>query len=122
MTSTQQPQRAKIVSLHLCVGHREPMKSVESADLIADFVCRLLHHMDERGASMATPTLRDEDAGMALLPWVDPENFNPGYLMRSMHMLPRQGAHEPWRHTQDYWSDKDALPAADLDDGALVYD
>ena len=92
------------------------------ADLIADFVCRLLHHMDERGASMATPTLRDEDAGMALLPWGDPENFNPGYLMRSMHMLPRQGAHEPWRHTQDYWSDKDALPAADLDDGALVYD
>ena len=92
------------------------------ADLIADFVCRLLHHMDGRGASMVTPTLRDEDADMDLLPWVDPEDFNPGYLTRSMHLLPRQGADEPWRHTQDYWSDKDTIPAADLDDGTLVYD
>jgi cation diffusion facilitator CzcD-associated flavoprotein CzcO len=92
------------------------------ADLIADFVCRLLHHMDGRDASMVTPTLRDEDAAMDLLPWVDPEDFNPGYLTRSMHLLPMQGAHEPWRHTQDYWSDKDAMPAADLEDGALVYD
>ena len=92
------------------------------ADLIADFVCRLLHHLDDRDASMVTPVLRDEDADMDLLPWVDPEDFNPGYLTRSMHLLPRQGAGEPWRHTQDYWSDKDSIPAADLDDGALVYD
>jgi hypothetical protein len=35
--------------------------------------------------------------------------------------LPRQGAHQPWRHSQDYWTEKDELPAADLDDGALVY-
>ena len=92
------------------------------AALIADFVCRLLHHLDDRDASMVTPVLRDEDADMELLPWVDPEDFNPGYLTRSMHLLPRQGAGEPWRHTQDYWSDKDSIPAADLDDGALVYD
>ncbi|MBQ91026.1 MAG: FAD-containing monooxygenase EthA [Acidimicrobiaceae bacterium] len=92
------------------------------ADLIADFVCRLLHHMDERGATVVTPALRPEDADMDLLPWVDPEDFNPGYLMRSMHLLPRQGANQPWRHTQDYWADRDDIPDADLDDGALVYD
>ena len=49
-------------------------------DLIGDFVCRLLQHMDELGAAMVTPALRPEDADMPLLPWVDPENFNPGYL------------------------------------------
>jgi hypothetical protein len=92
------------------------------ADLIADFVCRLLRHMDERGATVVTPALRPEDADMDLLPWVDPEDFNPGYLMRSMHLLPRQGADQPWRHTQDYWADRDDIPDADLDDGALVYD
>jgi hypothetical protein len=39
-----------------------------------------------------------------------------------MHLLPSQGSNEPWRHTQDYWADREALPVADLDDGALVYD
>ena len=91
------------------------------ADMIADFVCRLLNHMEERGASMVTPTLRPIDAGMQLMPWVDPENFNPGYLKRGMHLLPQQGDREPWRHKQDYWTEKDELPVADLDDGTLVY-
>jgi hypothetical protein len=38
-----------------------------------------------------------------------------------MNLLPRQGDRIPWRHTQDYWSEKDELPVADLDDGTLVY-
>jgi len=25
-------------------------------------------------------------------------------------------------HTQDYWTEKDALPAADLDDGCLRFE
>jgi len=25
---------------------------------------------------------------MPLLPWIDPKNFNPGYVMRGMHVLP----------------------------------
>jgi cation diffusion facilitator CzcD-associated flavoprotein CzcO len=91
------------------------------ADLIADFVCRLLAHMDARGAAVVTPTLRAQDKDMELLPWVEPENFNPGYLTRGMSLLPKQGDRMPWRHTQDYWSEKDELPIADLDDGALVY-
>ncbi len=32
-----------------------------------------------------------EDKDMPLLPWIDPENFNPGYLMRGMHLLPKRG-------------------------------
>jgi len=91
-------------------------------DMLADFVCRLFNTMDEKGATVVTPTLRSEDADMKVLPWVDPDNFNPGYLMRSMDLLPKQGDRNPWRHTQDYWYDKEALPAADLDDGALVFE
>ncbi len=92
------------------------------ADMIGDFVCRLLRHMDDKGAAMVTPTLRESDADMALLPWVDPENFNPGYLSRGLHLLPKQGDRDPWQHKQLYWVEKDELPAADLDDGTLVYD
>ena len=51
------------------------------ADLVADFVCRLLDHMERQGrAARSTSALRPEDEDMPLLPWIDPENFNPGYL------------------------------------------
>jgi cation diffusion facilitator CzcD-associated flavoprotein CzcO len=91
------------------------------ADLVADFVCRLLNHMQDIGAHKVTPTLRPEDRDMPLLPWIDPENFNPGYLMRGMHLLPKRGDKPEWQHTQDYWTEKDQFPAADLDDRIFVY-
>jgi monooxygenase len=91
------------------------------ADLISDFVCRLLDHMDERGATMVTPVVPDDEADMALGPWVDPDNFNPGYLNRSMHLMPKQGDHDPWRLLHDYDVEKELLPAADLEDGRLTY-
>ncbi len=92
------------------------------ADLIADFVCRLLQHMDDKGASIVRPEIADSDDDMSLLPWVDPEDFNPGYIMRSLHLMPKQGDRQPWVHTQDYWSDKDEIPKIDLDDGNLVFE
>jgi cation diffusion facilitator CzcD-associated flavoprotein CzcO len=91
------------------------------ADLVAQFVCRLLNHMDEKGVTTATAQLRPEDRGMPELPWVDPENFNAGYLMRSLHLLPKQGDRQPWIFSQDYQKEKDEIPAADLEDGTLVY-
>ncbi len=51
---------------------------------------------------------------------VDPENFDPGHLERAPHLLPKQGDREPWRHPHDYWTERDALPAADLDDRTPV--
>jgi cation diffusion facilitator CzcD-associated flavoprotein CzcO len=91
------------------------------ADLVADFVCRLLKHMDAKGVHQVTPALRPEDKDMPLLPWIDPENFNPGYIMRGMHLLPKRGDKPEWQHNQDYWAEKDQFPAIDLDDKAFVY-
>jgi cation diffusion facilitator CzcD-associated flavoprotein CzcO len=91
------------------------------ADIVADFVCRLLKHMTEKGVRKVTPALRPQDKGMQLLPWIDPENFNPGYLARGMHLLPQRGDKPEWQHTQDYWTEKDEFPAIDLDDPAFVY-
>jgi cation diffusion facilitator CzcD-associated flavoprotein CzcO len=92
------------------------------ADLVADFVCRLLNQMKQNGARKVTPMLRAVDKDMPLLPWIDPENFNPGYLMRGMHLLPKRGDKPEWQHTQDYWTEKDQFPAIDLDDAAFVYE
>lgn len=91
------------------------------ADLVADFVCRLLKHMQARGARKVEVALRPEDRDMKLLDWIDAENFNPGYMMRGMHLLPRRGDKPEWQHTQDYWMEKDAFPAIDLDGAEFVY-
>jgi cation diffusion facilitator CzcD-associated flavoprotein CzcO len=91
-------------------------------DLVADFVCRLLTHMKVIGAKKVTPALRAEDHNMPLLPWIDPENFNPGYMMRGMHLLPKRGDKPEWQHNQDYWAEKDEFPAIDLADRAFVYE
>ena len=91
------------------------------ADLLADFVCRLLAHMGAIDARSVEVALRPEDADMPLLPWIDPENFNPGYLMRALDRLPKRGDKPEWQHTQDYWREKDEIPAIDLDGPEFVY-
>ncbi len=83
-------------------------------DLLGDFVCRLLKHMDASGVKRVELAIPEADRGMEILPWIDPENFNPGYLMRSMHLLPKRGAKHEWQHTQDYWREKEEIPAIDL--------
>jgi cation diffusion facilitator CzcD-associated flavoprotein CzcO len=90
-------------------------------DLVAEFVCRLLAHMKKKGMRKVVPALRPEDHNMPLLPWIDPENFNPNYLLRGMHLLPRRGDKAEWQHSQDYWTEKDEIPAINLDDKAFVY-
>ena len=91
------------------------------ADMVSDYVCRLLTHMQARGADSVVPALRDQDQDMAARPWVDPENFNAGYIMRALERLPKQGDRQPWVMTQDYFDDRNTLPVADLEDGTLVY-
>jgi hypothetical protein len=66
------------------------------------------------------PTLRPGDAGMPLLPWSDPANFSPGYVLRSQHRMFRQGDREPWTHLHEFSEERRTLPTVDLDDG-LVY-
>ena len=90
-------------------------------DLVSDLVSRLLASMQDKGATMVVPTLRPEDADMQLQPFSDPENFNPGYVMRSQHILFKQGDREPWTHMLEHEQEREILPEADLDDGTLVY-
>ncbi len=90
-------------------------------DLVADFVCRLLKHMDAKGAGQVEAALCPQDHNMQRLPWIDPDNFNPGYLMRAMHLMPKRGNTPEWSHTQDYWKEKDTFPEIDLDAPELRY-
>jgi len=91
-------------------------------DLVSDFTCRMLTHMDELGAKRVTPRLRADEAQDTPREWIDTDYFNPGYLMRSMHLMPKRLDRPEWRHTQDYWAERDELPLVDLDDGCLVFE
>jgi cation diffusion facilitator CzcD-associated flavoprotein CzcO len=90
-------------------------------DLLGDFTCRLLNHMSAHGKSVVEVKVPPEDRDMKLLPWIDEENFNPGYLMRAMHLLPKRGSKPEWAHTQDYWRERKELPAIDLAGKEFVY-
>ncbi|MFT4103044.1 MAG: NAD(P)/FAD-dependent oxidoreductase [Burkholderiaceae bacterium] len=91
------------------------------ADMIAEFVCRLFKHMDARGATTVVPQPRPEDQGMPALPFITPDNFNPGYITRNIAIMPRQSDRAPWIFNQDYYTERDELPVADLEDGSLRY-
>jgi len=90
-------------------------------DLVSDLVLRLMAAMRDKGTAMVVPALRQEEADMPPRPWADPENFNAGYVMRSQHILYKQGDREPWTHLFEYEQEREILPKADLDDGTLVY-
>ncbi len=90
-------------------------------ELIADFVCRMLNHMSEKGVTRVEVALRPSEHNMPLGPWIDPENFNANYIMRGQHQLPQRGDKPEWQHTQDYWSEKDEFPTIDLDDEVFRY-
>ncbi|SDG04996.1 flavin-containing monooxygenase [Pseudonocardia oroxyli] len=91
------------------------------AELVAGFVNRLLTHLDRTGAESVVPRLRAEDADMPLLPWIDPDNANPGYMMRSQSTMYRRGDREPWTHFKEYTEERESIPAIDLNEGALSY-
>ena len=91
-------------------------------EMLADFVCRLLKHMDEKGAKKVEVKPGPEDQDMAILPWVDTNDFNPSYMLRSIHLLPKRGDRPEWTHNLDYWDEKDKIAALDLDDVVFVYE
>lgn len=91
-------------------------------DMLGDFVCKLLNHMDALGAKRVEVALREEDQDMELLPWIKDDNFNPNYLMRDLDKLPQRGSRPEWRHNQDFWAEREEVPAIDLEGSEFVYD
>ena len=91
-------------------------------DLLGDFIVRLLAHMDELSAVEIRPEVPAGERGMERLSWMNPDDFNPGYLQRGQHLMPARANHPEWQHTQDYWHEKDALPEIDLDTDVFVYE
>jgi len=83
-------------------------------DLVGDFVCRLLNRMRTEHFSSVQAQLRDDERSLPQLPWVEDDDFNPGYLQRGADRMPKRLDKADWRHTQDYWAERNDLPQIDL--------
>ena len=85
-------------------------------DLTADYVCRLLKHMDQHGYAQCTPRVNDPE--LTAEPAID---FTSGYVLRALHTLPRQGSKTPWRVHQNYVKDLSMLRFGRVDDGTMEF-
>jgi monooxygenase len=83
------------------------------ADLVAEYVCRLLKHMDAEGYAAVTP---DAAGTTAAGPFLD---LASGYVKRSLSDLPRQGDRAPWRLHQNYVKDVRLLRRGPIVDGVV---
>lgn len=86
-------------------------------DLICEYVCRLLNHMQKHSFKQCTP--RKTDASITELPWVD---FSSGYFARALRLFPKQGSKGPWRLYQNYPIDTVLLRYGKVDDGVLRFE
>lgn len=86
------------------------------ADLTAEYVCRLLRHMDRRDYRFAMPRV---DPAVQTVPFLD---FSSGYVQRAANVLPRQGHRKPWRVYQNYFMDMLTIRHGRIDDGVLQFD
>jgi monooxygenase len=86
------------------------------ADLVSEFVCRLLNYMDAKGFDTVEPQHPSDDVDE--MPFMD---FNPGYFQRSMHLLPKSGSRAPWRLKQNYFFDMRTIRRGKIDDEGLRF-
>ena len=85
------------------------------ADLISEYVCRLIKYMDDYGLDIATPRMVGE---FDEKPFAD---FSSGYFQRAAHLLPKQTSVAPWKQNQSYGHDMMDLRFGAIEDGALEF-
>lgn len=87
------------------------------ADIVAEYVCRVLNHMKTTGTNVATPALADP----ATLTEENIFDFSSGYIQRSLHIMPKNADKLPWRLSQNYVQDRIDMRTGAIDDNVLTF-
>jgi cation diffusion facilitator CzcD-associated flavoprotein CzcO len=85
-------------------------------DLIAEYVCRLLDHMDRGGYRIVLPV--EPPPSVRRLPMID---LTSGYVRRALATLPSQGSRAPWRVHQNYLLDRRLYRRSRIEDEGVVF-
>jgi cation diffusion facilitator CzcD-associated flavoprotein CzcO len=104
-----------IPNMASCFGYTNASWTLK-ADLVSQYLCRLLNHMDESGMRQCTPEL--VDATIQPEPFLD---FSSGYIKRSVDQFAKQGTKRPWRLYQNYALDIALLRFGKVDDGTMAF-
>ncbi|BDN85265.1 FAD-containing monooxygenase EthA [Mycobacterium pseudoshottsii] len=86
------------------------------ADLVSEFVCRLLNSMDANDYESVVVERPDSDVQEC--PFME---FTPGYVLRVIDELPKQGSRKPWRLNQNYLRDIHLIRRGKIDDEGLRF-
>ncbi|HXB37507.1 MAG TPA: NAD(P)/FAD-dependent oxidoreductase, partial [Acidimicrobiales bacterium] len=105
-----------VPNLAIAIGYTNASWTLK-CDLTCDYVCRLLNHMHEGGLRECVARNNDHTVvdGTML-------GLTSGYIQRSAHLLPKQGARYPWKVHQSYLRDYRALKMTPVDDGYVEFD
>lgn len=87
------------------------------ADIVSEYVCRVLNHMAATGSDVAVPVLEDP----ASLTEENVFDFSSGYIQRSLHIMPKNADRMPWRLNQNYLSDRVDMREGAVADGVLAF-
>jgi cation diffusion facilitator CzcD-associated flavoprotein CzcO len=104
-----------IPNMALTLGYTNASWTLK-ADLVSEYVCRILNHMRARGYDRCMPVA--PDPSLPTQPFLD---LKSGYVERSIHLLPRQGATAPWRLNQNYPLDVRLLRHGALEDVGIEF-
>jgi cation diffusion facilitator CzcD-associated flavoprotein CzcO len=106
---------SEVPNLAFAIGYTNASWTLK-CDLTAEYVCRLLNHMDRHGYAQCTPLVNDPEVKEE--PVID---FTSGYVQRALHTLPRQGSKTPWRLHQNYVRDLSMMRYGRVDDGTMEF-
>lgn len=84
-------------------------------DLTANYLCKLINHMDKKKLSTVTPQQTRDITEEDFL------NLSSGYIQRAKDVLPKQGLKRPWRVYQNYIVDMLATRFGGVNDSSLKY-
>jgi cation diffusion facilitator CzcD-associated flavoprotein CzcO len=99
-----------VPNMALALGYTNASFTLK-CDLVSQYMCRLLNHMDASGYKVATP--REPDPGLAREHFID---LKSGYVLRSLDQLPMQAVTHPWRLHQNYARDLRLFKHGPIDD------
>jgi monooxygenase len=86
------------------------------ADLVSEFVCRVLNYMDANGYDTVVPQHPGDSVDER--PLMD---FTPGYVLRALDYLPKAGSVSPWRLKQNYLLDLQLIRRGRVNEEALHF-
>ena len=85
-------------------------------DLICEYFCRLINHMDAHGYDRCMP--QRPDPSVEVEPFID---LTSGYVLRSIDKFPKQGARPPWRMFQNYPRDILMIRRGPIEDEGMEF-